>query len=87
MKKGYLWILLVVSVFTASYRAYASQSNHGLSEIAQANIEALASEDRGVNCCTSDNCQGEFCGWFIPKIEENQNEPIIIPLYYYEKLI
>ena len=60
MRKKFLAVMIVAVVAVcASYNIYQSQNTNTLSDLALANVEALASgEGSGVKCCpdTGDQC-------------------------------
>lgn len=66
MKKKFIaaMAVAVVAVVTG-YNVYSSQKSVTMSDLALANVEALASDESGsVDCCNT--CKGSFCGTFYP---------------------
>lgn len=68
MKKNIIKATLVAA-FTlfAGYNVYSSQKSDIMSDLALANIEALAGNESGggVDCCDSKiTCTGAYCGYF-----------------------
>ena len=68
MKKNILKATLVAAFgLIAGFNVYNSQKSDAMSELALANVEALARGEGGggVDCCNND-CKGDFCGTFYP---------------------
>ena len=64
-KKIFATMIVAVVAAFAGYNVYQSQNTNTLSDLALANVEALANnESGGVDCC--DTCKGAYCGVFYP---------------------
>ena len=66
MKKNILKATLVAAfALSAGFNVYNSQKSEVISDLALANVEALASGEGsgGFDCC--DTCSGAYCGYFI----------------------
>ena len=73
MKRKLMKIAIVVAIAIVSgINVFNAQKSEVLSDVAMANVEALADyEDNNssnmISCCDQqDVCQGNFCGTFIP---------------------
>ena len=60
--------LLFLAAIAAGIVTYFAKSEEPMSDVALANIEALADNESGgggtYDCCNT--CEGAFCGWFTP---------------------
>ena len=74
MKKQIKFAMAVAAIAVAGgVGFYASQSEKTMSDVALANIEALADNEGGgssYDCCNT--CGGDFCGWFTPADGSNK---------------
>lgn len=62
-------IVITAITFLAGYNVYTSQDNQKISDLALANVEALANGEGGgsYNCCNDrGECKGSYCGEFTP---------------------
>jgi hypothetical protein len=69
MKKKILGVAIVAAIALVSgWNINQSKSDVALSDMALANVEALAEEGGGTISCCSDTsiCPGSYCGTFYP---------------------
>lgn len=72
--------LIGSAIILGSFLTYSLQSTGKLSSTEECNAVVLAEEQLTgdtVNCCTGNNCTGQYCGYFVPAGTHDK-----IPAYY-----